>query len=172
MKLLQITNVKNFMNKLLIENAFDSFLISEAKIVAANTYILDGHINDGFYTDEDISQFEADSESEGRIYNRKLTRWSNLKPLCVSMIKGKRTPISFKYVFYLADENVNKFKSKLDNPNVAIDGLSLIVRFDNNVLTITTGTVLKEFSLDKTVENTWDDMVMKFLTSNGIEFEY
>ena len=53
MFLFKITDIKQFMNKLLLSNAFDQFLLSEAQILTASTFIIDGHINKDFYNDSD-----------------------------------------------------------------------------------------------------------------------
>lgn len=173
MKLIKITNIKQFMNKLLIENAFDSFLISEAIIKTANSFVIDGHINNEFYSENEIAEMKADAELENRIYSDKLSRWSKIKPFALSIIKGNKTPIFFKISFYLAGENVNKLLSSAETSIKAsdIDGLSLIVKYQENELTITSSVSLKIFSLDKSLEKIWDDMVMKFMTSHDITYE-
>ena len=45
---LELTNVKDFMNKLLKSETFDNFLLQEAVITSAASYVIDGHIHDGF----------------------------------------------------------------------------------------------------------------------------
>ena len=57
------------MNKLLIENAFDSFLISEAIIKTGNTFVIDGHINEGFYSDEEISEMRDEALNDNSIFS-------------------------------------------------------------------------------------------------------
>ncbi len=46
---LKITNVKQFMAKLLGGEDFDSFLLEEATISTYNTFMIDGHQNRDFY---------------------------------------------------------------------------------------------------------------------------
>jgi len=173
MKLSKITNVKHFMNKLLIENTFDSFLISEAVIKTYSTFIIDGHINDDYYSDSEISDLISEAESEGREYSTALIRWGKIKSNVLSLIKGNKTPLYFKISFYLAGENVNKLLTNAETSFLAgdIDGLALIVKYDKGELTVTSSATLNIFSLDKSLEKYWDDMVIRFLTSNGIECE-
>jgi len=173
MRLTKITNVKQFMNKLLIDSAFDSFLISEAVIKTANSYVIDGHINGGFYSETELSELESLAISENRVFSKKMSRWYQIKPTVFSLIKGKKTPSYFKMSFYLADENIEKLLSSIDTLINAhdIDGLSMIVKYSDDELTVTSSLGLKIFSLDKSLEKYWDEMVIKFLSSHDIEYE-
>ena len=47
---LKITNVKQFMAKLLAGEDFDAFLLEEAVISTYNTFTIDGRQNREFYT--------------------------------------------------------------------------------------------------------------------------
>lgn len=69
---IQITDLKYFMNTLLLKEAFDSFLLEEATIKTAQTYIIDGHINQDFYTKEELENFPAGS--------LKLTSFKEMRP--------------------------------------------------------------------------------------------
>ena len=53
MKTYQISNLKDFMNKLLLSDDFDGFLLEEGTIVTANAFQIDGHIRKNFYTKEE-----------------------------------------------------------------------------------------------------------------------
>lgn len=173
MRLSRIKNVKHFMNKLLIENAFDSFLISEATIKTFSSFVIDGHINEGFYSSEEIAELKELAESENRIFSEKLSRWSKIKPFALSVMKGKKTPEYFKFSFYLASENINKLLQNADTsikPN-DIDGLSLIAKYSGGELSVISSVSLKIFSPDKSLDKIWDDMVIRFLTSHEIEYE-
>lgn len=173
MRLTKITNVKHFMNKLLIENSFDSFLISEATIKTFASFVIDGHINEGFYSSDELSEMKSEASSEGRIFSERLLRWSQVKPHVLNLIKGKKTPSYFKFSFYLAEENINKLLSSSDTSITTndIDGLSLIVKFSEDELTLTSSVSLKIFSLDKSLDKVWDDMVIKFISSLDALYE-
>ena len=172
MRLAKITNIRQFMNKLLLDNAFDSFLISEAIIKTGNSFVIDGHLNKEFYSSAEIDDMESEAQNEGRIFSNTLSRWSAIKPFALSLMKGKKTPVYFKMSFYLAEENIIKLLSSLDTSITAndIDGLSLIVKYSEEELTIVSSASLKIFSLDKSLEKYWDDMVIKFLSSHSIEY--
>ena len=50
---LKISEVKDFMNKLLCQEVFDHFLIQEAVINTNVSYHIDGKLQDGFYSEEE-----------------------------------------------------------------------------------------------------------------------
>lgn len=175
MIMLQITDVKTFMQKILLEKetAFDSFLLSEAAIHMDATYIIDGHINKGFYSDDDLCELERLSEEANQRFDSRMVRWGKVKSQVLSIISGKKQPLSFNIIFYLSHENTEKFMSKLDlsDSAAAPDGLMLRINFDDSTLKAVTGTVFNSFTLDKTVDLAWDEMIKKFFTSISVPYE-
>ena len=93
MTALKIINVKEFMNTLLLSETFDHFMLSEASITTFATLILDGHSCTDFFSPED--------EGLSQIGDESFVPFSLLRPFCLDFIKGKRTPVSFKFVFLL-----------------------------------------------------------------------
>lgn len=104
---LKIEHTKDFMNKLLLQDAFDAFLVKEASILTFYTLSIDGRRNKSFYTSEELEAFGDDAE---------YIKWSEIKPLCFQSIKGKKTPSSFKFVFKLSKKIQQNFYSKPDLP--------------------------------------------------------
>jgi Family of unknown function (DUF5721) len=153
------------MSKLLISDTFHKFLLSEATITTYNSFTIDGHINKEFYTTEELEEKNLTEQS--------MSYWETLKPICFELIKGKKTPLSFKIVFLLSPANVSKLlaQSGVAFTTNDINGLFLNVKYNNNVLHCITGTSIKLFTLDKTLENEWDLAVQKFLKANEIAFE-
>ena len=49
---LKVEDVKTFTSKLFLKEDFDSFLVKEVNIVTYNNFSIDGHIRQGYYTDE------------------------------------------------------------------------------------------------------------------------
>jgi hypothetical protein len=49
-----------------------------------------------------------------------------------------------------------------------VGGLYMNIRFENNELHIITGTAIKTFTLDKTLEQEWDKEVARILKEQGI----
>ena len=89
------------------------------------------------------------------------------------MIRGKQTPLGFKFVFSLAPHNIEKLliQKQLDFRPEDVQGLYLNIRFNQDGLFCITGTSLKTFSMDKSLEQAWDEMVQKFFTKKQIDWE-
>lgn len=154
---LQLKNTKNFMTHLLLSDTFDNFLFIEGEIVTFNTFTIDGYIQKGFY-EESMDGYSS---------------WKQLRELCFSIIKGKRTPLSFRFVFSLSPENIARLieQKGLDFQAADVQGLYLNIRFDGARLQCITGTSLNAFSMDKSLEREWDAMVPRFFDKKGLAFE-
>lgn len=163
MQAFQISDVKDFMGKLLVGSTFDAFLLSEATITTFNVFSIDGHFHSEYYTEEERVA------SEPCVFSR----WEQLRPFCYSLVKGKHTPLSLKLVFLLSEKNVGRLlaQSGLSLSAGDIEGLYLNIRYDGSSLCCVTGTSLKHFTLDKTLEQTWDHMVASFFKQQQISFE-
>ncbi len=158
MRLIEVENIKQFTTNLFTKDSFDKFLVTEAQISALNTFSIDGHINEA-YLDENESALPENKE--GIIY------WSKIKPLCYEIIKGKKVPLRFKIVFALPKHLFGAFLKKVNlslSPE-DINALFLNIGFQANKLTCTTAVSLKSFSMDKSLENAWDDYINKFIIS-------
>ena len=103
---LKITNVKQFMGKLLGSEDFDSFLMEEASISTYNTFRIDGRQNRDFYSSEEWE------DKELRPYD--FTPWKTIRPICFDLIKGTRTPSSFQFVLHLIPEYTASILKKGD----------------------------------------------------------
>ncbi len=162
---LELTSVKDFMNTLLKSDTFDHFLLQEAVINSAASYVIDGHITKEFYTEEELEQLGISGYS--------ILPFSLLKSNCFDLIKGKKTPSYFKFVFLLSPKNLEKTLSSVSTsytPN-DISGVYLNLKYQNQLLTLTTGISYRIFSTDKSLENEWDKLVLRFLNRHGIDFE-
>ncbi|MEG0961925.1 MAG: DUF5721 family protein [Lachnospiraceae bacterium] len=162
---LKVINIKEFMNLFLRTELFDHFLMSEGSISTYMTYLLDGHINREF--------FDSQEESYSQIEAEEYLPFSMVRNTCFDLIKGKRTPISFKFVFLLSKENQNRtlssLKSSFSSENIS--GMYLNLKYKENQVIFTTGISYRMFSLDKSLEHSWDDMMILFLKKHGIACE-
>ncbi|SFB27992.1 hypothetical protein SAMN05216249_1173 [Acetitomaculum ruminis DSM 5522] len=160
MTILQILDTKDFMSKLLVKDTFDDFLLVKADICTSVSTSIDGRINKDFFDDTEIIPEEY-------------PKWSNLKPLCFEIIKGKVLPLSVKIILKLPKESLEDFLSKAGIPERKgeIQGLFINIHFDKNNLKVVTGTSLKTFSIDKTIEFEWDKWVKNFMFNEKIENE-
>lgn len=160
---LTIKDTKNFMSQLLIKEVFDSFHLSEAVIKTANSYTISGEMNKDFFSEEEFHNLP----------DQNYTRWTAVKPFCFSLIKGNKVPSYMKIVFLLPKDMVTKLIAE-SNAGLAfndINGLFLNIKYTEGKVSIVTGTSIKIFTLDKTLEHTFDAFVKSFLFANGIDFE-
>lgn len=162
---LQIQDIKNFMSKLLLSQTFDNFLLVEGTITTYNTFRIDGRVHKDFFTEEEIE--------ERGLSDREFSLWKEVKPFCLELIKGKKTPLGFKFTFQLSKENTAKLLASSGITSIQpenVSGLLINVRFDSNGLSCITATNLNLFTLDKSLEHAWDDMVKRFLKQQEISF--
>ena len=165
MTALSILDIKEFMNLLLRTDTFDSFLMLEGSITTYMAYLLDGHAISDFFSPED--------ESYDVVSQEKYIPVSLVRPICFDIMKGKRTPSSFKFVFQLSNANQERtIASVHSNFSPAdISGMYLNLKYQNQSLTCTTGVSYRIFSMDKSLEYAWDDMVKRFFKKRQIAFE-
>lgn len=155
---LEIQETKDFMNKLLISPIFDHFCLVEASISTYQTVTIDGKVNQDYFSSEELDGMTP--------YNS----WEKVKPLCFQVIKGNRTPLSFRITLTLSPDNIKNVLRSL-NLNLTTEqvrGLLLNIKYDGTKVTCVTGTFLNIFSMDKQLETEWDTLAEKFLKKNQI----
>lgn len=159
---LRIEEQKAFTAGLFIGDLFDSFLLREANIVTFNSFTIDGRVRQGYYSDEELEENQIEEFSS----------WKAVKPVCFSLIKGKRLPESFRLVFLLSPEAKERFVKRYVPSMLPeqVGGLYLNVQYENNELLCVTGTSLNVFTMDKTLEREWDESVKEFLKKKEIPF--
>lgn len=167
---INLPNVKNCMAHLLLKETFDSFLFIEGEIVTANTFTIDGFIQKKFYDDSPSTSPDNSNTISDSIMD--YASWKELREYCLSIIKGKRTPLSFKFIFNYSPDMIQKLiaTAGLDLKAEDVQGLYLNIRFDGEHLICITGTSFKSFTLDKTLEKAWDAYVQQFFEEHGIEY--
>ena len=157
---LRIEDVKAFTSKLFVKEDFDSFLVKEVSIVTYNSFTIDGHIRPGYYSQEE--------REEGGI--GEFSSWRMLRPVCFSLIKGRRLPGSFHIVLQLSAAETERFAAGSGAGIVPeqIQGLYLNIRYEDGVLYCVTGISLNFFTMDKTFEAEWDKAVKGFMRRHEI----
>lgn len=165
MKAYRISDLKNFMNQLLLTDSFDYFLLEEGTIVTANIFQIDGHIQKDFYTKEE--------QEDTALCPYEFSLWKDIRPFCFQLIKGKRTPLSFKFVLLLIPEHMERILSGgdfSDHGNL-VKSFTLTVKYDGSHATLITGLSTTTFLMDKTPEQLWDHAFLKFLNNRQIAWE-
>ena len=162
---LELTDIKTFMNKLLRTEVFDHFLLQEAMITSSATYTINGQITKGFFSEEEVEELH--------LQDCRFLPFSMLKTNCFDLIKGKKTPSAFRFVFLLSPKNMEKTITSVGSSYSPSDvtGMYINIKYQNQLLSLTTGIAYNTFSTDKTLELEWDKMVMKFLKQHEIEFD-
>jgi len=154
MKVFNVNELKTFTDALFVGEVFDNFLLTEAEFQTAVTINISGMLST-----------HAEGEDE-------FATWKSLKALSVCAIRGDVLPKSFKIVLRLNNAN-----ALATSKSIGVDiGLGanyyLNIRFDGKSVSLTSGVSLATFSLDKSIEPAWDNLVARFLTTNSINFSY
>ncbi len=162
---IQIKNIKGFMNRLLLQDTFDRFLVSEASVTTFTTFSISGDLKKEFFDPEQQEQEEFRSRTQ--------VSWKEIRPFCLSVIRGKRTPLSFKFVFQLPAAEIEALLEQYDLPFQPEDvyGLFFNCQYHSELLTLTTGTSLRVFSMDHSLDQAWDQTLTAFLEANGLGTE-
>jgi hypothetical protein len=160
---LQIADIKLFMQKLLLSETFDHFLLLEGTVTTFNTFHIDGTLQKDYYT----------ADEQETLDHRSLSYWQEVRPFCLDLIKGKKTPLSFRFTFQLSASNTERLlhQTGISIPADQVRGLLMNLRYDGLHLQCTTGTSVAIFTLDKKLDHAWDDMVQRYFHQQGIPFE-
>ena len=151
MVMIEIENIKKFMAGFLGGNLFDDFLMSEGKLSMNIAYEFDGKILKEFYDTEEWEEMKT----------YPYVMWQEEKEKIFSLVKGKKTPLSFQFVMMLKLDLVSdilaKYNLALREEEVA--GLFNNFLYDRQGSKCTAGVSRKTFVLDKTLEEAWDQEV-------------
>ncbi len=159
---LQIKVTKNMMNALLASECFDTFLLEEAAVTTFNTFHIDGHLVKAFYTADELLE-----------QKNEFSLWKDIRPFCFQLIKGKKTPVSFKVVLHAPQTLVEKIAADPECGVAAnlIRALALNIRYDSGHVACVTGCAYSTFLMDKSAEKLWDSYVRRMLSGLNIDFE-
>lgn len=167
MTALEIKGTKNIMNALLASEHFDIFLMEETVITTFNTFHIDGHTVKEFFTSEELEEQKNSGISPD------FSCWKEIRPVCFQLIKGKKTPVSFRAVLLAPPALVEKIAANPECGVAAglIRSLVLNIRYENGKVTCITGSAFTTFIMDKSAEKLWDAYVRRFLSDIGLDYE-
>jgi len=141
--------VKGFMGCLLRENLLDEFEVRNVEIGLSTRISINGTL-----------EAAKTDETENAVPAGYIT-WEALRPLVYAIIKTSAKPNIVKIVFsYKAQE------AKSIHTNAAALFLNMI--YENGTVSFTTATAQKEFALDKSLDDIWDEWVRAFFTRKSI----
>ena len=158
-------DTKQCTNALFLQSVFDSFYFIEGAITTFNQYQIDGRLKKDF--------FRQGLDKDTIVPEREYALWKEQRDFCFSIIKGKRTPLNFRFIFSLSTPNVMRLVEQegLSFSEKDIQGLYLNFKYDGTTLTCTTGTSMNLFTMDKSLEQAWDKMAQRIFAKHEIPFE-
>jgi len=142
-------DTKTIMSHLLLRETFHQFSMIEGEVTTFNRFYIDGRLHKNFFDEAPKQDYSC---------------WKDVREYFLSIIRGKRTPLNFKIVLSLAQKDFEAFLSghTLSFRPEDIQGLYLNLRYDGSILQCVTGTSMNTFTMDKSLEQEWDDYVKKF----------
>ena len=159
---LQIRHIKDFMNKLLIQDTFDRFLVSEASVTTFATFTVDGNF---IRTSTPRRKPRACALRDGA---RCCGKKSN--PSVFPLSAETYSPL-FQICLSASQEEVSLLTAK-SSPDLSAEdvfGLYLNCQYNGETLTLTTGSSLRLFTMDKSLDQAWDKMLMEFLRLQDLD---
>ena len=162
---LELTDMKSFMNTLLKSDTFDHFLLQEAVINVAASYVIDGRINHDFFSEEELTELG--------LTGYPMLPFSMLRQHCFDLFKGRKMPSSFRFIFLLSPDNVARTLQSTQSSYTSndISGIFINIRYQGGQLTLTTGISYRIFSTDKSFDAECDKIFRQFLLQHKIAFE-
>ncbi|MDR0999468.1 MAG: DUF5721 family protein [Clostridiales bacterium] len=194
-KSLKDAQVKQLMRQLLKGDAFDNFLVRGVEVKTFTTFSISGATKKRSGQPATLRSFAMPttivSETSGRAQSSSFVpsrgsttnadnddsdydfdqhdgaycAWSALRPYVLKIITGldgeqASRPGYIKIVFAMPDENARAI-----HKNSAALFLNLV--YEHDVITLSTGSSQRSFSLDKSVGGAWDNYVEEFLKTRG-----
>ena len=158
MVLLEIENTGEFMNSLFLKEWMDEMEVMEGEIATFFHVKIDGRKRREWYAQEETQERQGE-----------LMTWGEYKQYAYQMIKGKKVPLLFRFVFRLPRKRMEEMLGSLRELQPEdVQGLYLNVKYEKKQLTVVTGISLRKFSLDKSLEMLWDEEVREGFKKRGI----
>ncbi len=156
---LRILDIKKLIAEILVKDTFDSYSLTEAQVTTFCTFQIDGRLEREFF-----------GEGEGPDASDTYVRWKLVRERVFDVIRGRKTPLAFKFVLFYPPELLGDFLRESGSTvrEDIVAGLCINLRFDGTNLLLTTGTSMKTFTADRSCERAWDDAVARMLASHGI----
>lgn len=166
---LKITDIKNFMGRLLIKEDFDHFLAEKAEVMTSYEMSLSGRRNIEWY-DSDVLQ-EMEQESMKDVV---WMTWAEMKSVIYEFIKGKQTPSYMRLAFRLSEKQAEEFLVESGMKSLYQEQkpeFLFQIRYERGELVVVTGISFSQFVLDKSLERIWDESLESFLEKKGISLQ-
>ena len=146
MKSLLITDQKDFTSKLFGQEIFDNFLLAEAEF---------------------ITSFRTEIRGLPVSKDTPPTLWASVRPVAYRLLAGDQLPRRFHVALHLSEENAAKTVRSFGLAETdEIPSLFVTIVYEKGAIRLVTGS----FSLDKTLDDSWDLAMQRFLKTKQIEF--
>ncbi|MBQ7534708.1 MAG: hypothetical protein IJT43_03720 [Stomatobaculum sp.] len=154
MKAYSAEDLRIFTQALFTRDSFDSFLVLEAEFRTYCLFSVRGNAERGWYTDEELETEQVED----------YTSWKKLRPVCFGLIRGKRTPLSFKITFRLppAEEEKLLLDSSGGTRIEELGGFFLNLKFEDGKLLCVSAASINRFPPDRVLEEAWDRWTERF----------
>ena len=158
---LKILEMNRFMGKLLKGETFDGFLLKEGFLRTNIEYRFQGQLFAEYFDTEEQAKLEE-----------KYVYWGELRPTVFELIKGKKTPLAFSFTLLLTKNDTTQLLARRQ-VNVGEDSPSLFlqIRFEHGTGHIVTGTARNTFTLDKSLDEAWDEEVKQLFKAMELALE-
>ena len=150
MKIFEITDKKAYLNELFAGDRFESFYLYELRCRSDMDYYVSGK----------LAETEEAADTSGYAV------WGEVRKKLLTVIGTEDIPKTMKLVLMFNRDNILRLIEMNNIPlsPESVGGLFINISLDQNGMTATTGTSIKEFTMDKTLEHTWDGTVEKYYT--------
>ena len=152
MEAFEVLDVKEFTKNLFMTDLFDKFNVVEAEFLTFVKFDIIGKLNKSYFDEEE---------------NRDFCTWSEIRPICFEIIKGKRTPTSFKLVFKFSNEFTKKWIAEMFSKDVDAD-MYLNIRYSDKKLNLISSFSPKNFLLEHDILHTFDVYVKEMFKKINI----
>ena len=154
MRALKVEDIRSFTRALFMQDCFDGFLLGEAEFSTFCSFSVDGRVERSWFTDEELEKEQIEA----------YVRWGRVRELCFQLIRGRKTPSSFRITLRLAPGERERF---LREAGYAVDAeqigsFLLNLRFEKGELSCVSLASLNCFPPERSLEEAWDQWAQRF----------
>lgn len=160
MKAYKAEDLRTFTQALFTRDCFDPFLVVEAEFRTYCLFSVRGNTERSWYTDEEL---EADQVED-------YTSWKKLRPVCFGLIRGKKTPVSFRITFRLPPAEEEKLLREFSGNirSEELGGFFLNLKYEDGKLLCFSAAAVNRFPKDRVLEEAWDLRAEQFFRWHGL----
>ncbi|MBQ9064478.1 MAG: hypothetical protein IJ123_03430 [Blautia sp.] len=135
MRIFEIQDIREFTSHLFLKDHFDELQFCEADFITFASFHLDGKRQQDYFDTDEQKQLEQEV----------WIHWKEIRPFCLSLIRGKRLPLSFKIVLRLPATHQLCCKIQELGEEAGKQDLFLNIMYKDKRLVCTTGAAMSGF---------------------------